>query len=372
MLNRNNTNSLLPPVILFVVFAVFTFMVTLMDVKPVGPYDSGVGLGTLNKSIADTIGVHMIWYHITNILGILALLIAAFFAAVGVLQLVTRKRLARVDKDIILLGGFYIIVLACYVLFSKFAINYRPVMLEGELESSYPSSHTMLAICIMSTAIMQLKWKVKDRQIRQIMSGVLAFLIVLTVVGRLISGVHWFTDIIGGILLSAVLVSLYHWFVMEAGGPGPLKMPAPARVARSGAARSHGARQQGGYPAGSHRSSGARPSTARSGAHTGTYSGTHSSGHSGAYSSGHSGTHLSGHSGARTTGTHSSSHRPSSGYSQRPSGSHPTFPSYPEDPTLTRKSTGGSRSAGRTLDDDAGASRKQSSHRGKSHGRLDR
>ena len=98
MLNRNNTNSLLPPVILFVVFAVFTFMVTLMDVKPVGPYDSGVGLGTLNKSIADTIGVHMIWYHITNILGILALLIAAFFAAVGVLQLVTRKSLARVDS----------------------------------------------------------------------------------------------------------------------------------------------------------------------------------------------------------------------------------------------------------------------------------
>ena len=93
-------------------------------------------------------------------------------------------------------------------------------MLEDTLEASYPSSHTMLAVCVMSTAICQLKWKMRDEHVSRIVQGVLAVLIVLTVAGRMISGVHWFTDIIGGVLLSAFLVSLYVWFVYEAGGPG--------------------------------------------------------------------------------------------------------------------------------------------------------
>ena len=220
MENSSKNNSLKTPIILFVVFIAYTFAVTLIDVQSIGPLNSSVGMATINGAISKLIGTHMIWYDITQILGILALLIVAFFAFVGVLQLVTRKSILRIDRDIIILGCFYVVVLACYVLFNKFAINYRPVILEGELESSYPSSHTMLAICVMSTAIMQVKWKLRDEYVSKVVQGVLTVLIVLTVVGRLISGVHWFTDIVGGVLLSALLVSLYTWFVREVGGPG--------------------------------------------------------------------------------------------------------------------------------------------------------
>lgn len=217
---EKNKHSLITPAVLFAVFVLYTAAVALIDVKPVGQMNSNVGMATINKALSDAIGVHMIWYDITNILGILALLIAAFFGVVGVIQLVTRKSLLKVDRDIIILGCFYVMVIVCYVLFDHFAINYRPVMLEDTLESSYPSSHTMLAVCVMSTAICQLKWKMRDEHVSRIVQGVLAVLIVLTVVGRMISGVHWFTDIIGGVLLSAFLVSLYVWFVYEAGGPG--------------------------------------------------------------------------------------------------------------------------------------------------------
>lgn len=217
---ERNKHSLITPAVLFAVFVLYTAAVALIDVKPVGQMNSNVGMATINKALSDAIGVHMIWYDITNILGILALLIAAFFGVVGVIQLVTRKSLLKVDRDIIILGCFYVMVIVCYVLFDHFAINYRPVMLEDTLEASYPSSHTMLAVCVMSTAICQLKWKMRDEHVSRIVQGVLAVLIVLTVVGRMISGVHWFTDIIGGVLLSAFLVSLYVWFVYEAGGPG--------------------------------------------------------------------------------------------------------------------------------------------------------
>ncbi|MBQ0079910.1 MAG: phosphoesterase PA-phosphatase, partial [Eubacterium sp.] len=157
--NLNKKNNIVIPAALFVVFVVYTIVVSHIDIQPVGPLQSRVGMAGINIFFANKIGIHMIWYDLTNILGIFSLLIAAFFGFVGVFQLVTRKSLFKVDKDIIILGCFYVLVLACYVLFDKFAINYRPVMLEGTLEASYPSSHTMLSICIMSTAIMQLKWK---------------------------------------------------------------------------------------------------------------------------------------------------------------------------------------------------------------------
>lgn len=95
-------------------------------------------------------------------------------------------------------------------LFEVFAINYRPVLIEGYLEASYPSSTTMLVMCVMPTAIMQFHTRIKTEWLRKIFTYVIIAFTAFMVIGRLVSGVHWFTDIIGGALLSTGLVMLYY------------------------------------------------------------------------------------------------------------------------------------------------------------------
>lgn len=86
-----------------------------------------------------------------------------------------------------------------YFLFEKVVINYRPVLIEGVLEASYPSSTTMLTPCVIPTAILQFKSRIKNVAIRKTVLTVLAIFAAFMVIGRLISGAHWLTDIIGGI-----------------------------------------------------------------------------------------------------------------------------------------------------------------------------
>lgn len=197
--------------VLFVVFVLFTILVANVDLQPIGPDSSIVGFAGLNGAVADAVGVHMFWYHLTDVLGYLAILVVLFFGLLGVLQLVKGKSLAKVDADIYVLGGFYVLVILFYVIFEVVSVNYRPVILDPAqgLEASYPSSHTMLALCVFTTAIFQFQSRIKNQQVCRVIEIVMAVLIVLTVGGRLLSGVHWFTDIIGSILLSASLIALY-------------------------------------------------------------------------------------------------------------------------------------------------------------------
>lgn len=197
--------------VLFLIFVLFTVLVANVDLQPIGPENSVVGLASLNGAVAEAIGVHMVWYKITDILGYLAILVALFFGLLGVLQLIKGKSLAKVDSDILALGGFYVLVMVFYVIFELVGVNYRPVIIDASegLEASYPSSHTMLALCVFTTAIFQFQSRIKDEHICKVIEIVAVILIVLTVGGRLISGVHWFTDIIGSLLLSSSLIVLY-------------------------------------------------------------------------------------------------------------------------------------------------------------------
>ncbi|MBQ2911285.1 MAG: phosphatase PAP2 family protein, partial [Clostridia bacterium] len=88
-------------------------------------------------------------------------------------------------------------------------VNYRPVLINGYLEASYPSSTTMLVMCVMPTAIMQFNARIKNNVLKRFVASAIIAFIVFMVIGRLVSGVHWFTDIIGGVLLSAGLVMMY-------------------------------------------------------------------------------------------------------------------------------------------------------------------
>ena len=197
--------------LLFLLFVLFTVVVSTVDVRQIGPQGSEVGLATLNEFVFQKLGVRMIWYSITDWLGVVALLTAFCFAVIGLIQAVNRKSLLKVDIRIILLGIYYVIVIVAYVFFEMFIINYRPVILEESvgLEASYPSSHTMLVICIMGAALVLFQQMIQNKMIRVIMNSLSGLVIFITVVGRMISGVHWFTDIVGGILLGITLIQLY-------------------------------------------------------------------------------------------------------------------------------------------------------------------
>lgn len=196
--------------ILFILFALFTLVVKMIDVQAIGPMNAKVGLATLNQAAASFFGVHEIWYTITDYLGYLAIAAAFAFALWGLVQFIRRKSLWKVDSAILSLAGLYILVVAFYVFFEIVIVNYRPVLMEGVLEASYPSSHTMLVVAIMASAPIALKRLIGQHKaavgIAQITA---AIVIVVTVVGRMLSGVHWLTDIIGGVLLSAAIVMLY-------------------------------------------------------------------------------------------------------------------------------------------------------------------
>ena len=195
---------------MFAVFVLWTVLVCFVDVRAIGPQESSVGFATLNGYIHDLTGVNMRLYVITDWLGLVPIGIAFGFAVLGLVQWIKRKSLLKVDRSILTLGGFYIVVMAAYILFEIVVINYRPTLIDGYLEASYPSSTTMLVMCVMPTAMMQFSKRIKNDLFRRCVMFIIIAFIVFMVIGRLVSGVHWITDIIGGALFSTSIVLIYY------------------------------------------------------------------------------------------------------------------------------------------------------------------
>lgn len=195
---------------LFAAFVLWTVLIKFVDVQPIGPEGSEVGFASLNGFVHELLGEHMLLYMITDWLSLVPLFVVLFFGGMGFVQLVKRKSLLKVDRSILLLGIFYLLVAAAYVLFEVVTINYRPVLINGYLEGSYPSSTTMLVMCVMLTAV-RLFWRlIPNDAVRKIVCGGAVFFTVFMVGGRLLSGVHWFTDIVGAMLLSGGLIMAYY------------------------------------------------------------------------------------------------------------------------------------------------------------------
>lgn len=193
-------------------FVLWTVAIRLIDVRAIGPRESAVGFATLNGFVHNLTGVNFALYTVTDWLGLIPIAVCVSFGLLGLIQWIKRKKLSRVDYSILVLGGFYAVVAAVYVLFEFVVINYRPVLINGISEASYPSSTTVLVMCVMPTAIMQFKNRIKNKRVRSFVTASIVSFIAFTVIGRLVSGVHWVTDIIGGALLSVGLVALYRFF----------------------------------------------------------------------------------------------------------------------------------------------------------------
>ena len=199
--------------ILLAIAIVYTLLVKYYDVASIGPNNSSVGFSGINALIHKTFPYNETWYKITKYLGVVPFIICAYYGIHGLLQLIKYKSIKKVDKKLIYLLVFYILMGITYIFFEKVIINYRPVLEDGVLEASFPSSHTLLAVCICASSLLISKYYIKDKVYLKIFNKLTFLLMVILVVGRLISGVHWLTDIIGGIIYSVFLVYLYYSFI---------------------------------------------------------------------------------------------------------------------------------------------------------------
>ena len=152
---------------LMVLFVVWTVLIQCVDVQAIGPQSTEVGFSELNSWFHTLTGVHMIFYVITDWLGLVPIFVCMLFGCIGMAQLVKKKKIARVDYDIIILGIYYVFVIFGYLVFEMFPINYRPILIEGVLETSYPSSTTLLVICVMPTLVEQVNRRCSNELVKK-------------------------------------------------------------------------------------------------------------------------------------------------------------------------------------------------------------
>ena len=195
--------------IFIVAFVIWTVLIQKVDVQPVGVNGTNIGFATINCWFHKLTGAHMDIYHITDWLGLVPIFICMIFGCIGCLQLIKRRSLLKVDYDIIFLGAYYMIVIFGYLIFEMIPINYRPILIEGFLEASYPSSTTLLVLCVMPTLTEQMNRRSKNAVVKRIIKVFVVCFSIFMVLGRLISGVHWLTDIVGSIMLSTGLFCIY-------------------------------------------------------------------------------------------------------------------------------------------------------------------
>ena len=213
-MKRKDYKSLIFGLLFFIGFVVWTLLIQTVDVQPVGQNGTDIGFATINCRFHEMTGVHMSIYTLTDWLGLVPIFICLIFAGIGFVQLVKRRDLRKVDTDIVVLGIYYIIVIFGYLLFEMIPINYRPVLIEGILEASYPSSTTLLVLSVMPTLYFQAKRRMKDGAGVKVVCAFSILFSLFMVVGRTVAGVHWLTDIVGSIFLSTGLFLIYKAVVL--------------------------------------------------------------------------------------------------------------------------------------------------------------
>ena len=208
-MKKNKAKIFIRGTVLLAAFAAWTRLIQTVDVKPAGVNGSDIGFAAMNTWFHQLTGVHLSIYTITDWLGLVPIFVCLGFAGLGMMQLIRRKSILKVDADILLLGAYYIAVIGCYLAFEEIPVNYRPVLIEGRMEASYPSSTTLLVLAVMPTLIYQLRNRIPSAKYTKPVCLTVTLFSALMVLGRLISGVHWITDIIGAVLLSAGLYDIY-------------------------------------------------------------------------------------------------------------------------------------------------------------------
>ena len=208
-MKKNGKKLLISGGVLLATFAIWTWLIQWADVQPAGQGGTDIGFASFNSWFHSVTGVHLSIYTITDWAGLVPIFVCIVFGGIGLYQLMKRRSLFKVDRDLIFLGGYYVVVIFGYLIFEMIPINYRPILIEGILEASYPSSTTLLVLSVMPTLIFQVNRRVTSLTVKRIVCALASAFSAFMVIGRLIAGVHWFTDIVGAVILSAGLFCLY-------------------------------------------------------------------------------------------------------------------------------------------------------------------
>lgn len=208
---NSEKRDLKKPVVMLVVTILFSILTYVVDRKPIGPDETSVGFSSINGLFAGSFGYNPVMDTLSDIAMYLSFLVVAAFAFIGLMQLIKGKSLSKVDKTIVGLGVLYVVVAVLYVAFDKIPINYRPLIPPGdtELETSFPSTHTLVICSVLGSGIVAVKRLFKNEMTVRVLKIAFAAIMAIGVCARLFSGVHWLTDIVAGLLFSVTLVSLY-------------------------------------------------------------------------------------------------------------------------------------------------------------------
>ena len=213
-MKKNGKKLLILGIALLGMFVVWTWLIQCVDVQPAGANGTEIGFATFNCWFHRMTGVHMAIYMITDWLGLVPIFVCMTFGGVGFVQLIKRKSFFKVDRDLIFLGIYYVAVIFGYLIFEMIPINYRPILIDGMLEPSYPSSTTLLVLSVMPTLVYQVNRRSTNLLFRRFVCVMSIVFSIFMVIGRLVAGVHWFTDIVGAVILSAGLFCLYKAMVL--------------------------------------------------------------------------------------------------------------------------------------------------------------
>ncbi len=213
-MKKNGKKLLILGTALLVMFAIWTGLIQCVDVQSAGPSGKEIGFATFNCWFHSITGVHMVLYTITDWLGLVPIFVCMVFGGMGLAQLIKRKSLFKVDRDLIFLGVYYVVVIFGYLIFEMIPINYRPILIDGMLEASYPSSTTLLVLSVMPTLVYQVNCRGANLLFRRFVYVMSIAFSSFMIIGRLVAGVHWFTDIVGAVILSTGLYCLYKAMVL--------------------------------------------------------------------------------------------------------------------------------------------------------------
>ena len=209
MKNRKLAISLISSACLSVMFVVFTLLVKFVDVAYVGMTGKEVGLSSFNRLVYESVDVSETFDKLGDVCMVLSILVVLFVVALGIYELVKNKSIKKVDKKIWSMGIIYALVVLIYVVFELICLNYRPVLIDGKLEASYPSSHVMLSLTILSCFLIFMLSKLKTKKQKAILGTLIGLFMFVIVLFRVLSGMHWMTDIIASVILALMLAGWY-------------------------------------------------------------------------------------------------------------------------------------------------------------------